>query len=295
MEKQELFDALIESIERYHVDNSFYLKREMPDIIDVFDIMLSSKFRKMKCVLHPSLNALVYQGIIVSGSAITVKQYLLHNENGLDPVRILKEFSLLEYEGKTVNILNKNHNFFNGNYKRNCGLLSRRGYYLPLWNNEDYYGNTWKISKKKMNSYKLESFSKHIKLKDIEKHLSSTPAVYGTVVIKSRLTHFAKSESNSKYPYTFSIEIEDDNCTCSVTFWNKACIDYFLSIEIGQVVILRNYKVKKRYGARSNTVYGGSKSLEYELSINANARKKGEVDLLDVAPCSVQFRYNAQI
>ena len=89
MEKQELFDALIESIERYHVDNSFYLKREMPDIIDVFDITLSSKFRKMKCVLHPSLNALVYQGIIVSGSAITVKQYLLHNENGLDPVRIL--------------------------------------------------------------------------------------------------------------------------------------------------------------------------------------------------------------
>lgn len=283
------FNALIMKIERYCADDHFFLSNECAGVTDIYDITLLSKTQKMKCVLHPKLNYYIHYGYIVEKSSILVTNYVITESDDCS-IRTLKEIAVLEYQNCDIDLITKNHCFFDGNFKRSKPLSTSREYYLPLYNNEDIYGNLWKTYSKQMKIYQNTAFEKLLKLDEISTRKKNLP-VYGTVITKSKLAHFGKkSDSKNKYPFVFTIEVEGNNKTCSVSFWNKACLQYYNNIRVGQVIVLQNYRVKKPYGTRTNTVYTASDRLHIELSINAD-NPKGEVDLLDVTPVYIQYRF----
>merc|ERR1719494_343334 len=161
-------------------------------------------------------------------------------------------------------------------------LTSSREYYLPAFCNEDICGEVW--NSPQIKSHKLTKTARfwtasHLQLRGASQPKPHLPVV-GWVVDKTRVIHYAKTSKTEKYPLQFQIEIVEDGCSCSVTFWNSMCVKFFKTINVGDRILLKNYRLKRRYLGRSNTVYDLSQAAPVELSLNSRD-PAGEVVLLD--------------
>ena len=292
------FQAVVKNIERYLIDNKFILQKDSMLTMDAFDITLSlsASSRLLKCILHPTLNKFIYRNLIKVQSLIQVNKYELYfDETDLtvnNKTVILKEIEIVEYRFNNAHPPGKDTCLLITEYKRNVPLSTSRQYYLPLYNDEDCYGAIWTTHLKEMKTIKKSSLVSCTTIKDLHLNRSLNPQllpVIGKVITKSRLSHFGKkTDSQGKYPYIFSMEIEENGWSCSVTFWNKVCLSYFRSIKVGQTVIIKNYRMKNRYGNRTNTVYEGLEAASFEISINTS---RGDVDYIDEKDNFIPYRY----
>ncbi|XP_057289806.1 RPA-related protein RADX-like [Hydractinia symbiolongicarpus] len=273
-EKIQLDFVLVKKIERYRTDNDFILKTDITTK-DAFDVTLSNESRKVKCLLHPKLNSLVYRGILNIGNVVQVKKYeeLVDDTNVSVHVNIivLTDIQILRSVFAQQSMLHEDESL-------DKPLGTSKEYYLPLYNNEDLYGSAWDRLQKEIKVTEI-GFSDLTTIKALQNKQSNSKEmlpVFGTVIAKSKLNHY-DSKGKCKYPFNFSIEVEHDNTTCSVTFWNKACLSYFKPIQVGQNIVLKKYRLKRRYASRSNTIFGISKDSGLELSINPS-NPEGEVE-----------------
>lgn len=272
-ESKKQFKAFVQCIERYMVDEKLSIANFDPSTVDLFDVTLVGESSTIKCILHPSLNAFINKGTMQKDSIILVKGFDFHYKDTdltSEQIVILNDIEVLQYlsdgsiKPDALKCIKKCRK------SKSTPLLTSRNYYLPLYNNEDFYGECWKS--REQDPLKTISLKDIKSLKSIQDLAASggtvKSPVHGTVICKSRLKHFGKtSDTKAKYPFTFSIEIIDDGWTCCVSFWNSACLDYFNRIGIGDHILVRNYRIKKRYSQRSNAVFSG-KDSNIELSIN---------------------------
>ena len=274
------FTVVVKKIERYMIVPKLEFANSM-DTHDMFDLTLSTISRQLKCLLHPNLNKHIYHGRLQISSVIQVNGYDMHideTETESKEFLVIKSFTVLEEKGSSISSLD--NSFFKTDYVQKNPLISCREYYLPFYNDEDIYGRIWNSYLKQMNTITLDTAITSIQNLSENKSNTQLLPVTGTVITKSKLTYFGKQTDVKKFSMVFSIEIEHNDWTCSVSFWNRSCLNYFKNIEIGQNIVLKNYRLKCRYGNRSNTVFGLSNDAGIELSINP-AKPKGEVHLLD--------------
>ena len=285
------FSAVIKNLQRYIFDDTCVLNNTIRTE-DIFDVTLTTKSRQAKFLLHPSCNYMINRCLIKINSLVRITKYesyadelsTYENKN----VYILKEMEVLDFDGG--NSLPSDENFPVDSFFSSKPLVTSRGYYMHFYNNEDCYGLEWKENILKQMEPKIVLSINQLNTQYANKHLSKPfPPVYGTVITKSKLNYFWKQSNSDKRPYLFTIEIESNGVSCNVSFWNTACFSFYKSIKVGQVLILKNYRVKRRYVARSNTVFSFSESAEFELSINPT-NPEGEVGLSSQKPSFIPYK-----
>ncbi|XP_065651073.1 RPA-related protein RADX isoform X1 [Hydra vulgaris] len=290
------FSAVVKNIERYICNKSFILKDISPNT-DVFDVTLRTKLRQGKFILHPSLNNIINRRLLKINSYVIVTKYNIYaDEMGFyanKSVYIIKEIKVLDFEGNDT--LPSDENFPVNAFFSSKPLASLQGYYMHFYINEECYGIIWKENNFKIMEPNILLSIDQLNIQYVNKKIFKPyHPVYGTVITKSRLTYYGKKCPTVKCPYLFSIEIESNGVSCSVSFWSTSCFSFFKSIKVGQVLVFKNYSIRKRYGIRSNTVFSCSKSADIELTINPE-NPEGEVGLSSHKPSVILYRFKTSL
>ena len=272
---QETFKVQVLDIFRYIIDKSFPIVS--PDFSDAFDVMITDGRFKTKCLLATALNFLVYEHKLRKGSVVSITECTsLIDEESLEqsPCVILQSVEISDFVAQTNTQDSSECIPFCGNATENerqdLPLLGCRGYYLPLWNDDDFFGSKW-LSDPDLNL--ASPISHAITIADLDSFWKTLPrpfpALIGRIVGKARLNHYGKSSDDKRrYPYQAYVEIEDRTATISVCIWDSMCVLLFNYLQVGDVVAILNYRVSRKFAPRSNAVYPTSGAVKIEISVN---------------------------
>ncbi|XP_053329607.1 RPA-related protein RADX [Spea bombifrons] len=154
-------------------------------------------------------------------------------------------------------------------------LQGGRKHYLPLWNREDPYGPMWKECKQADERIAVD-VSRVCSLQHLEniwRVKTNLPPVLVRIMHKSRLRYFGKPDKKVDIPYQAYIEVADYSGMMSLVLWNSLCPEWFNTLQIGRVILLQNYTVKKGYPKRTLPTSGNSQVKRLpSLEISLNAR-----------------------
>lgn len=146
-------------------------------------------------------------------------------------------------------------------------IKSLSNIYFNLWD-QDNFDQHYSIRKE------FTQFTKKPKpISYVVSKKNSEIPLYGRVYYKSKLIWF--QNKNFKHPFRFEMLIKDEETEISVTFWNKLAIDYYNTIQIGDVICLTGYDVKKA----SQHIIFKNEAVKYEISCN---EKKCKVEIGDI-------------
>uniref|UniRef100_A0A803YEH3 RPA1 related single stranded DNA binding protein, X-linked n=1 Tax=Meleagris gallopavo TaxID=9103 RepID=A0A803YEH3_MELGA len=127
-------------------------------------------------------------------------------------------------------------------------LRGERRHYLPLWNNEDPYGDIW-VAERPPARVDVD-VSKLISLGQLEttwrSRIHFRPLLV-RVLHKSRLRYYGKPEKKMDMPYQAYFEVADGSGMMSMVLWNSLCPEWYNSINVGTVLLLEQYAVKDSY------------------------------------------------
>lgn len=273
-EEQEAFTVRVLGIYRYIVDKSFPILD--PDFTDAFDIVITDGRYKTKCLLQTSLNSLVYARKLQKNSIVRVTECTsLIDEESLEqaPLIILQIIEILDLAPDNSEETQNEIEFCENatqNETQELPLAASRGYYLPLWNDEDYFGAKWFSDPQLTPSNPITNAITVTDLDSFWKVLPCPfPALIGRIVSKSRLNHYGKAmDEKRKYPYQAYLELEDRTGTVSVCIWSSFCVLLYNYLQVGDIVAILNYRVTRKFGQRSNAVYNTSPAASIEISVN---------------------------
>ena len=273
-ETQETFNVRVLDIYRYIIDKSFPIVD--PDFTDAFDIVITDGRFKTKCLLSPTLNFLVYDHKLRKNAIVVVTECsALIDEESLEqvPCVILQSLEILNSTPANAPDLDEDIEFCENataNEKREQPLVSSRGYYLPLWNDEDYFGSKWHSDPDLTLSNPITSAITILDLDSFWKALPRPfPALIGRIVSKSRINHYGKSSDEKRtYPYQAYLELEDRTATVTVCVWDSYCVLLYNYVQVGDIVAILNYRISRKFAARSNAVYNTSDAVKIEISVN---------------------------
>ncbi|XP_075691981.1 RPA-related protein RADX isoform X2 [Rhinoderma darwinii] len=153
-------------------------------------------------------------------------------------------------------------------------LSGHRKHYLPLWNNEDPYGDIWSRREQEQNvSVDVTKVCSLQKLEMTGRSKITLPPLLVRVMSKSRLRYFGKSEKRTDYPYQAYFDVADHSGMMSLVLWNFLCPEWYNTLQVGNVVLLHQYAVKKSFVCRTLPTPGNSQVKRLpSLEISLNAR-----------------------
>ncbi|XP_073455399.1 RPA-related protein RADX isoform X1 [Aquarana catesbeiana] len=160
-----------------------------------------------------------------------------------------------------------------------CGeigpLCGGRKHYLPLWNNEDPYGDIWDRDKDREHRGPVD-VSKVCSLQRLEPRWRSKmplPPLLVRIMHKSRLRYFGKADKKIEYPYQAYFEVADHSGMMSMVMWNYLCPEWYNTLQTGNVVLLQQYALKNSYPNRTLPTTGNTQVKRLpNLEISLNAR-----------------------
>ena len=89
--------------------------------------------------------------------------------------------------------------------------------------------------------------------------VSAIPLV-GRISAKQSLQYFGSRASAVRYPYKFSFVLEDLSGRLEAVVWQSACAEYWGNLEVGDLIVLSNYRTKRSYNVKD----------AWELSVNVS-------------------------
>ncbi|XP_068107153.1 RPA-related protein RADX isoform X2 [Hyperolius riggenbachi] len=152
-------------------------------------------------------------------------------------------------------------------------LCGGRSHYLPLWNNDDPYGDMWEVWKPAQ-ALSVD-VSKVCSLQMLEQRWglkTPLPPLLVRIMHKSRLRYFGRVDKKIDYPYQAYFEVADHSGMRSVVMWNALCPEWYNTLQVGNVVFLQQYVVKKSYAKRTFPTPGNlqvKRLPNLEISLNA--------------------------
>uniref|UniRef100_A0A669QP42 RPA1 related single stranded DNA binding protein, X-linked n=1 Tax=Phasianus colchicus TaxID=9054 RepID=A0A669QP42_PHACC len=153
-------------------------------------------------------------------------------------------------------------------------LRGERRHYLPLWNNEDPYGDMWCPIVNAFCFLFLMAVSKLISLGQLEttwrSRIHFRPLLV-RVLHKSRLRYYGKPEKKMDMPYQAYFEVADGSGMMSMVLWNSLCPEWYNSINVGTVLLLEQYAVKDSYPFKTQPTPRDSQMKRFttiEISLN---------------------------
>ncbi|XP_025070796.1 LOW QUALITY PROTEIN: RPA-related protein RADX [Alligator sinensis] len=155
---------------------------------------------------------------------------------------------------------------------RRLPLKGGRKHFLPLWNNEDPYGDLW-VVEKPPGQVDVEA-SKLISLGHLEMSWRSRIHFHPLLVRimhKSRLRYYGKPDKRLDVPYQAYFEVADSSGMMSMVLWNSLCPEWYNSMKVGTVLLLEQYAIKASYPFKTQATPGDSQMKRFatiEISLN---------------------------
>jgi hypothetical protein len=74
------------------------------------------------------------------------------------------------------------------------------------------------------------------------------------VCLKSHLTNFAKPNEDvlKRWYFTFTLTIADSSGAVDVVFWDRLCPTMFTSVHVGDVLLVRNFRVQGSFKVQAD-------------------------------------------
>ncbi|XP_062940464.1 RPA-related protein RADX isoform X2 [Cynocephalus volans] len=216
-----------------------------------YDVTISDGVYQEKCYLDPSLNSLVYQNILKVGIEVKItKVSCLYNEKRLGQGILCIDNV---HCGDTLDRISLETPFRNRAHeeKPERPLRGGQSHYLALWNNEDPYGDIW-LNDKQPEEHDF-SDTKIISLSHLEMTWTNRrnfPALLVRILHKSKLRYYGKPDKKMVEPYQTFLEVADSSGMVSVIMWNALCPEWYKSLQVGLVLLLQDYSIKKSYPFR---------------------------------------------
>ncbi|PVD25995.1 hypothetical protein C0Q70_13663 [Pomacea canaliculata] len=164
-------------------------------------------------------------------------------------------------------------------------LASSRGYYLDLWSNADvecfsHANATIHSDLGDVTSTDLYTLKEIIrKWKDIQ---SLKPHLLVRVMRRSRLVHYARPDKQDKWPFQLPVVVGDHTGCCVAIFWNVLGPQYLNHLSEGQVLLLRNFRVKPKFPLPQHLLWRQPGLPWYDVDLSLNPHHPiGEITLLD--------------
>ncbi|XP_026530592.1 RPA-related protein RADX isoform X2 [Notechis scutatus] len=210
-----------------------------------YDVTITDGTYQEKCFLAPQLNALVQRNGLGAGRRLKITQCsYMYNERSLSPGFVcIEELEILEgasaFPGPASQ-LGICHT------KTILPLKGGRKHYLPLWNNDDPFGEMW-VERKPLREDGLEAF-KPISISILAmtwQSKCSFPPLRVRIIHKSRLRYFGKPNTKLDVPYQAYFDVADQSGMVLMVLWGSLCPEWYNSMKIGAVLLLEKYAVKK--------------------------------------------------
>uniref|UniRef100_A0A8C9NU95 RPA1 related single stranded DNA binding protein, X-linked n=1 Tax=Serinus canaria TaxID=9135 RepID=A0A8C9NU95_SERCA len=145
-------------------------------------------------------------------------------------------------------------------------------HYLPLWNNEDPYGDVWVPDRPPVQVD--VDVSKLTNLGHLEMTWRSRVHFHPLLVRilhKSRLRYYGKPEKKMEMPYQAYFEVADGSGMMSMVLWNSLCPEWYHSMKVGTVLLLAKYAIKSSYPFKTHPTPGDSQMKRFatiEICLN---------------------------
>ncbi|KFV68165.1 Uncharacterized protein CXorf57, partial [Dryobates pubescens] len=151
-------------------------------------------------------------------------------------------------------------------------LRGEKKHYLPLWNNEDPYGDVW-VADRPQEQVDADAPSPPSlgQLEMIWRSRLHFPPLLVRVLHKSRLRYYGKPEKKMDMPYQAYFEVADGSGMMSVVLWNSLCPEWYNSLKVGMVLLLEQYAIKTSYPYKTQPTPGDSQMKRFttiEISLN---------------------------
>ncbi|XP_060039006.1 RPA-related protein RADX [Erinaceus europaeus] len=249
----EVVPVAVVAVQRYLLENE--PRDKMPKMrkrpFYCFDVTISDGVYREKCYLDPRLNFLVYKNILRVGVEIRISRVsCLYNERRLGQGIVCIDNV---HCGKTLGTIPLETPFRNSAHQEipERPLRGGKSHYLPLWNNEDPYGDIW-LTNKAPEEHDFTD-TKIITLSHLEmtwKNRRIFPALLVRILYKSKLRYYGRPDKKMVEPYQTFLEVADSSGTVSVIMWNALCPEWYKSLRTGLILLLRDYSVKRSYPFR---------------------------------------------
>ncbi|XP_067463817.1 RPA-related protein RADX isoform X1 [Thunnus thynnus] len=228
-----------------------------------YDVTVTDGVWRAKCFIHSSLNHLVHNNTLRTGTDISITQCsFVYNERRLghgymcieklscgaqrsevlSRVKDVSALPLLVKHGMERSVL----------LQSDVPLQVNRKHYLSLWNNDDPEGDMW--TSRSPSSDTVLDVSKITLLSSLESSFRNTwkslPLLV-KIIQKSRLRYYGKFGLKIDYPYQAYFEVADQSGTMSLVLWNELCPEFYQRLNVGTVLYLQNYTLKQSYSNRS--------------------------------------------
>ncbi|KAJ8008649.1 hypothetical protein DPEC_G00107060 [Dallia pectoralis] len=303
------------AVQRYGRDPGFsmYFPQAITTDPSLYDATLTDGDCRVRVTLDPSLNGLVERNVFHCGAQLRNVSFLPwlaareeEAQGGVEEEvwsRTYKVVSLtVSEEGRgergsedLVAVVQVN--------RLMCALplRAKRSCYQPLWNNQDHYGEAWKVTSDSIQTgsdsedpaQETADVRPTVTLQKLrEDFLSHGEGVRkwrgvakGMLVVrvlnKSSVRYYGKSDSNCTFPYKALLEVCDTSgCVCVCVLWNSVCVCWYMRIQPGQLLRLKGYRVKERYDSRTTD--------QQDIEISLNSRNpSAEISILPESSLSV--------
>ncbi|TRY86151.1 hypothetical protein DNTS_030210 [Danionella cerebrum] len=217
-----------------------------------YDVMLTDGRWRVKCQLADNLSRWVRRGSLRCGSGLLVSRLsMVHDEtrlnqcflriDGIQNVVELPESLLAIKQPESIPDLRKDHLALS-----HGPLQQSRKYYLPLWINDDPYGNLWIPNSPPPEVVVDVSRVTPIAGLECVLHISKQclPLLV-RVLHRSRIRYYGKHGQSIDFPYQVYCEVADQSGIASLVVWNDLCLEWFHRLTVGSVLYLQQYSVKK--------------------------------------------------
>uniref|UniRef100_A0A8B9MR25 RPA1 related single stranded DNA binding protein, X-linked n=1 Tax=Accipiter nisus TaxID=211598 RepID=A0A8B9MR25_9AVES len=229
-----------------------------------YDVTLADGACQERCYLAPRLNGLVQRAHLRPGARLRLTRCsYLYDEKRLNyGFLCLEELERVGGPGPPVSP--PRH--------RPPPLRGEKKHYLPLWNNEDPYGDMW-VADKPQAPVDVD-VSKLTSLGQLEMMWRSRVHFHPLLVRvlhKSRLRYYGKPEKKLDMPYQAYFEVADGSGMMSMVLWNSLCPEWYNSVKVGTVLLLEQYAIKTSYPFKTLPTPGDSQMKRFatiEISLN---------------------------
>ncbi|XP_039210603.1 RPA-related protein RADX isoform X1 [Crotalus tigris] len=210
-----------------------------------YDVTVTDGTCQEKCLLAPQLNGLVHKNGLRAGRLVKITQCsYMYNERSLslgfvciEGLEILAEAAAFTGAASQLGMCHA---------KTALPLKGGRKHYLPLWNNDDPFGDVW-VARKPLREDSLEKLKPtSISILDMTwQGRFSFPPLLVRIIHKFRLRYFGKPKSKLDVPYQACFDVADQSGMVLMVLWGPLCPEWYHSMNIGTVLLLEKYAVKK--------------------------------------------------
>ncbi|KAF6720378.1 uncharacterized protein FQA47_002865 [Oryzias melastigma] len=258
---------------------------------DLYDVTLTDRDCRLRVTLDPGLNQLVERRVLGAESTLSQASFCptfsaqvtggpaSPREVSYRLVNMVVREDDEDDEDAGFGILDMDSlPWFGSSEPADVPLRASRSVFLPLWNNVDYSGEAWREAPPPEENDEEEEEGRRpaVSVSELRDYFLSGQRgrARGQLIVritnKSQLMYYGRADRNCDCPYKAVLEVCDRTGSASVVLWNSMCVRWYRCLKPGDIISLRQYRVKQQYLGEEGDI---------EISVNSR-NPAAHLDLL---------------